>query len=92
MAIYGHDVSTINTDTGIASARIASTTDVLIWCDRHVCLSVCLLITPVSPAKMAEPIEMLFGVQVRVGQRNHYIWAPLDKYDYEQSTGCSKIK
>ena len=26
-----------------------------------VCLSVCLSVTNVSPAKMAEPIDMLFG-------------------------------
>jgi len=36
-----------------------------------VCLSVCLSVTIVSPAKMAEPIEMLFGVWTWVGPRNH---------------------
>ena len=34
---------------------------------------VCLLVTFVSPAKTAEPIEMLFGMLARVGQRNHVL-------------------
>ena len=34
------------------------TTDGVAW---PVCLSVCLLVTFVRPAKTAEPIEMLFG-------------------------------
>ena len=38
-----------------------------------VSLSVCLLVTFVSPAKMAEPIEMPFGELTRVGQRNHVV-------------------
>jgi len=28
-------------------------------------------VTLVSPAKMAEPIEMAFGLRTRVGTRNH---------------------
>jgi len=33
--------------------------------------SLCLSVTIVSPAKTAEPIEMLFGMWTRLGQRNH---------------------
>ena len=33
-------------------------------------LSVCLLVTIVSPAKAAEPIVMPFGMLTRVGQKN----------------------
>jgi len=40
---------------------------------RSVCLSVCLSVTVVSPAKTAEPIEMLFGQKIRVGPRNHVL-------------------
>jgi len=38
---------------------------------RSVCLSVCRSVTLVSPAKMAEPIEMPFGSCARMGPRNH---------------------
>jgi len=34
-----------------------------------VCLSACLSVAVVSPAKMAEPIEMLFGLRTLVGPR-----------------------
>ena len=40
------------------------------------CQSVCqsgLFVTIVSPAKMAEPIEMPFAVWTRVGPRNHVL-------------------
>jgi len=36
-------------------------------------MCVCLLVTFVSPAKTAEPIEMRFGVLARVGPRNHVL-------------------
>jgi len=38
---------------------------------RSVCRSVCLSVTVMSPAKMAEPIEMPFGLRTRLDQRNH---------------------
>jgi len=44
------------------------------YCYRRssvVCLSVCLSVTIVSPAKTAELIEMRFWMCSRVGQRNH---------------------
>ena len=34
-------------------------------------LSVCLLVTTVSPTKTDEPIEVPFGLWTRVGPRNH---------------------
>jgi len=34
---------------------------------------VCLLVTFVSPAKTAEPIEMSFGWRTRVGPLNHVL-------------------
>jgi len=37
-----------------------------------VCQSVCLLDTTVSPAKTAEPIEMLFGLWTRVSPESVY--------------------
>jgi len=39
-------------------------------------LPVCLSVTVVSPAKTAEPIEMLFGLWAQVGSRNHIKWGP----------------
>jgi len=39
----------------------------------RVAWSVCLLVKTVSPAKMAEPIEMLFGTWTLVDQRNHVL-------------------
>jgi len=41
--------------------------------NRVVCLSVCLSFTVMSPAKMAEPVELLFGLWVWVGSRNHVL-------------------
>jgi len=38
-----------------------------------VCLSVCLSDTLVDPAKMAELIEMPFGLLARMGHRNHVL-------------------
>jgi len=38
-----------------------------------VCLSLCLSVTLVSPAKAAEPIEMPFGIWTRVDARNHVL-------------------
>ena len=38
-----------------------------------VCQSVCLSVTIVSPAKTAEPIEMLFEVRTQVGRRNYVL-------------------
>jgi len=35
--------------------------------------SVCLSVTIMSPAKMAEPIEMLFGLWTRVGPMNYVL-------------------
>jgi len=39
----------------------------------HMCLSVCLLVTKVNPSKMAEPVEMRFGMWTCVGLRNHIL-------------------
>ena len=38
-----------------------------------VCLSVCVCVTVVSPAKMDEPIKMPFGLKTWVGPRNHVL-------------------
>ena len=43
-----------------------------------VCLSVGLSVMVVSPAKMAEPIEMPCGLETRVGPRNHVLDGGLD--------------
>ena len=40
---------------------------------RSVGLSVCQSVTLVSPAKTAEPIEMLFGLRTPVGPGNHVL-------------------
>jgi len=37
------------------------------------CLSLCLLVKSVSPAKTDEPIEMPFGLWTRVGPRDHVL-------------------
>jgi len=39
---------------------------------RPVGLSVCLLVTFASRAKMAKPMEMFFGMLTHMGPRNHY--------------------
>jgi len=36
-------------------------------------VSVCVLVTPFSAAKTAEPIEMLFGLWTQAGLRNHVL-------------------
>jgi len=38
-----------------------------------VCLSVCLLVTFVSSAKTAEPIEVQFGLVTRMGPKSHVL-------------------
>jgi len=45
-------------------------TDRVAW---PVCRSVYLSVTLVSPAKTAEPIEILFRLMTRVGQGNHVL-------------------
>jgi len=40
---------------------------------EQVAWSVSRSVTLVSPAKMAEPIEMPFGLRTRVGPRNHVL-------------------
>jgi len=45
-------------------------TDQVAW---SVSLSVSRSVTLVSPAKMAEPIEMQFGLRTRVGPGNHVL-------------------
>jgi len=51
-----------------------------IFTDRVVCSvgrSLYLSVTLVSPAKMAAPIEMPFGLRTWVGPRNHVLdWSP----------------
>jgi len=42
----------------------------LLQMQRGLCVD-CLLVKTISCAKMAEPIEMPFGMWTRVGQRNH---------------------
>jgi len=49
---------------------------VVAYCYRWssvVCLSVHRSVTIVSPAKLAEPIEMPFGMWTQVGPRNHVL-------------------
>ena len=49
-----------------------------------VCVSVWLLVTFVSPAKTAEPIEMPFGWMTRVGPKNHAVYGNLDSLFEEE--------
>jgi len=47
-----------------------------VYCYRPnsvVCRSVCLSVTSDDPAKMAEPIEMPFGLRIWVGPGNHVL-------------------
>jgi len=49
-------------------------TDRVAWSvGRSLCLSVCRSVTPVSPIKTAKPIEMPFGLRIRVGAGNHVL-------------------
>ena len=41
-----------------------------------VCLCMCLLVTTISSVKVAQVIEMPFGVQTHVGQRNSVLGGP----------------
>ena len=43
-----------------------------------VCRSVGLSVCQCSPAKTAQPIEMSFGLRIRVGPRNHVLDGGLD--------------
>ena len=50
-------------------------------------LSVCLSVTLVSPAKMAEPIEMPFGLRTWVGPRDHVLDGGSDPHGKGQIFG-----
>jgi len=56
-------------------------TDRVAW---PVCLLVGLSVTVVSPAKMAEPIEMPFSLCTRVGPRNHVLDGGPDPHGKKQ--------
>jgi len=64
-------------------------TDLVAW-------SVGLSVTLVSPAKMAEPIEMPFGLRTRVGLRNHELDGvqipPWEAGNFEGGNGRSLVK
>jgi len=52
-------------------------------------------VTIVSPAKMAEPIEMLFGLRTRVGPGNHMldgVKIPRGKGQFLGGEGASHCK
>jgi len=58
----------------IAVPRMRPTvTDGLAWSVCQVGRPVCLSVTIVSPAKSAEPIEIPFGLWIRVRPRNHVL-------------------
>jgi len=49
-------------------------TDGVAWSvGLSVCWSVGLSVTILSPAKIAEPIDILFGLWARLGSRNHVL-------------------
>ena len=57
----------------------------------RVAWSIGLSVTLVSPAKTAEPIEMLFDLRTRVGPRNHVLDGsadpPMGRGDFEGGKG-----
>jgi len=55
--------------------------------DREACLSVCLTVTLVSPAKTSEPIEMPFGSNILVGPGNHVLDGGPDPHEKGQLWG-----
>jgi len=60
-----------------------------------VCRSVCLSVTPVSPAKTAAPIEMPFGLRTRVGPRTMYqmgVWILPWEWAMFRGKGASHCK
>ena len=81
MALF-HDCSTMNSGFGITITiirphRSTMCVDVA-YCYRSsivwsVGLAVCLSVTLVSPANIAEPIEMLFGLRILVGLGNRVL-------------------
>jgi len=71
----------------LSTQRRPIVTDQVAW-------SVGLSVTLVSPAKMAVPIEMLFGLRTRVGPRNHVldgVQIPHGKGQFE-GKGCPIVK
>jgi len=73
--------------------------DAVVVTDRvasSVCRSVCRSVTVVSPAKMAGPIGMPFGLWVRVGPRNHVLdggpYFPIGMGNFEGEKGRAKVK
>jgi len=62
--------------------------------------AVCLSVSPssyavVSPAKMAEPIDMSFGLWTRVGPRNHGldgVNSPMRRGNFERGQGAAHCK
>ena len=66
----GHYDGITNIGIGIIRPH-CSTTYVDVACCYRLSSMVCLSVTLVSLAKMAEPIEMPFGLSMRVGPENH---------------------
>jgi len=54
-----------------------------------VCVCKCLMVTTVSHAKVAEPIEMPYGRCTLVGRRNHVFHGGLDPPGEEAMSGTS---
>jgi len=53
---------------------------------------VCQSVTVVSPPKMAEPIEMLFGLWTWVSPRNHVLDCGPDRHGEGQFLGAAHCK
>ena len=71
----GYDINRNSVVPIIRPHRIATYLDA-VYCYRSssvVCLSVCLSVTVVSPAKTAESIEMAFGLRTMVGLKNRVL-------------------
>jgi len=71
----------VMTDSVTLLGQIACTLSPM-FRDQCVRLYVCLLVTTVSCAKSAEPIEMPFGLWTQVGPRNHVLsgaWIPQER-------------
>ena len=94
---YGHDDSNINSILVLLLGHIVVTYIDAVYCYRPscvVCQSVGRSVTLLSPAEMAEPIEMPFGLRTRLGPRIRFSRgsrSPVRTRNFEEEAAHFKI-
>jgi len=88
--VLGH-IAALASDSGLLLHTIrSSVVGLCLFVCLSVYLSVCLLVTFVSPVKTAEPIEMPFGRLTHVGPGNHVSYGVKVGRLYSPSQGATR--